>query len=429
MAPKIVIIGGGPAGFSAAMVAKRVGADVTLIERTDALGGLGLVAGIGIFGAAESIYYEEKVMGAGDLGDIYVDTATHRHVKIPGVGDDSTLYNVMRLDARMQRACKDAGVEFLLRKTVVDAAYSGGKIESVMLQDGTSVSGDVFIDASGATNGTTDCNELGRGCVGCIYRCPTFGAPGGIAEKRSKVVSRINAYGKPGVIGTSTLIPIVSLSKDLQKRLKKEGYAIIPVPPTAKLDEDRMKRAGAPYMFRHNLHTKNIIVLDVGGHIKTTAIGSPMWVNSLRCFPGFEDAWVAQPTAGKIGHLVTWTTMAYRDNCLRAEGWKNLFVAGHKAGPSICLFDAHVMGDLAGYNAARMAFGKECIELPLNTMAGAYIDYLGRVMRTEEGLKRGYSIIEIEILETLGVYRTDRKVISQEVKNAGLKGIYAKKLT
>ena len=30
---RIVIVGGGPSGFSAAMVARQVGADVTLIER------------------------------------------------------------------------------------------------------------------------------------------------------------------------------------------------------------------------------------------------------------------------------------------------------------------------------------------------------------------------------------------------------------
>ena len=40
---RVVVVGGGAAGFSAAVVAKRAGAEVTLIERTDMLGGLGLV--------------------------------------------------------------------------------------------------------------------------------------------------------------------------------------------------------------------------------------------------------------------------------------------------------------------------------------------------------------------------------------------------
>ncbi len=49
---RIVIIGGGGAGFSAAMVARKSGADeVVLIERTDMLGGIALVAGIGLFGS------------------------------------------------------------------------------------------------------------------------------------------------------------------------------------------------------------------------------------------------------------------------------------------------------------------------------------------------------------------------------------------
>jgi flavin-dependent dehydrogenase len=35
---RVVIVGGGLGGFSAALVAKRVGADVVLVERSDMLG-------------------------------------------------------------------------------------------------------------------------------------------------------------------------------------------------------------------------------------------------------------------------------------------------------------------------------------------------------------------------------------------------------
>ena len=43
---KIVIIGGGWSGCSAALAAKKAGSDVTLIEKTDLLLGLGNVGGI-----------------------------------------------------------------------------------------------------------------------------------------------------------------------------------------------------------------------------------------------------------------------------------------------------------------------------------------------------------------------------------------------
>ena len=66
---KVVVVGGGGGGFSAAMVAKRVGADeVVLIERTDMLGGIGLVAGIGLFGTGAFVgLTEEKALGGASL--------------------------------------------------------------------------------------------------------------------------------------------------------------------------------------------------------------------------------------------------------------------------------------------------------------------------------------------------------------------------
>ena len=425
---KVVVIGGGVSGFSAAMVAKKTGAEVTLIERTDALGGLGLVAGIGMLGEATPIYAEEKALGGGDLIDIFYSIATHKGIKVPGVGNDVLLYNVTRLDASMQKALNKAGVEFMLQKTVVDAEISGNKVKAVKLQDYNSISGDAFVDATGATNGPTDCDEFGRGCVECIYRCPAFGPPGGIVEKKATTVARLDADGKPGTIGTSVLVPIVSLSTEIQKEVTGKGYSLVPVPPDAVLDEWRMKKSGSPLMVRQNVHKQNILLVDVGGYVKVTALGSPMWVGSLRKFPGLEDSFIAQPTAGAVAHLITWTTMAYRDNSLKADGFDNLFCAGHKSGPQVCLTSAIVTGDLAGYNAVRCGLGQSSLELPKTLMAGAFIDYVGQKMRDEEGLKRGYGLIEPEILRDLKVYREEKDEIIKEVAKTGLKGIYQSRL-
>jgi folate-dependent tRNA-U54 methylase TrmFO/GidA len=241
-------------------------------------------------------------------------------------------------------------------------------------------------------------------------------------------VARVTAYGKPGVIGTSVLVPIVSLSTDIQKELAENGHVSIPVPPDAVLDEDRMKRAGAPLMFRENIHTKNVILLDIGGFIKVTALGSPMWAGSLRSFPGLENSFIMQPTAGALGHLVAWTTMALRDNSLKADGFDNLFCSGHKSGPHICLMDAVVTGDLAGYNAARYGAGQNCLELPKNLIVGAFIDHVGKIMRTKEGLTRGWGILELEILKNLKVYKEDKDQAIKDVEKAGLKGIYQTKV-
>ena len=64
---EVIVIGGGWAGVSAALTAKKAGADTALCERTDLLLGAGLVGGImrnnGRFVAAE----ECIAMGCGDL--------------------------------------------------------------------------------------------------------------------------------------------------------------------------------------------------------------------------------------------------------------------------------------------------------------------------------------------------------------------------
>ena len=64
---KAVVIGGGWSGCAAAVSANKAGEDVTLIEKTDLLLGLGYVGGImrnnGRFTAAE----ENIAMGASEL--------------------------------------------------------------------------------------------------------------------------------------------------------------------------------------------------------------------------------------------------------------------------------------------------------------------------------------------------------------------------
>ncbi len=67
---KVVIIGGGWSGCAAALAARKAGAEVTLLEKTDMLLGLGNVGGImrnnGRFTAAE----ENIALGARELFDI-----------------------------------------------------------------------------------------------------------------------------------------------------------------------------------------------------------------------------------------------------------------------------------------------------------------------------------------------------------------------
>ena len=95
---KIVIIGGGWSGCAAAIAARKTGAEVEILERTDLLLGLGNVGGImrnnGRFTATE----ENIAMGADELFAITDKCATHKNVNFPG-HDHATFYNVVKVPA------------------------------------------------------------------------------------------------------------------------------------------------------------------------------------------------------------------------------------------------------------------------------------------------------------------------------------------
>ena len=57
-----------------------------------------------------------------------------------------------------------------------------------------------------------------------------------------------------------------------------------------------------------------------------------------------------------------------------------------------------------------------------------FIDHVGKMMKSEEGLMRRYMLIEPELLKTLKVYWEDKNEIVKEVDKAGLSGIYKTKL-
>ncbi|HBG38158.1 MAG TPA: FAD-dependent oxidoreductase, partial [Clostridiaceae bacterium] len=80
---KVVVIGGGWAGTAAAVEAKKAGADVVVLEKTDLLIGVGNVGGImrnnGRFTAAE----EMIALGGGELFNITDKCSRHVNINFP----------------------------------------------------------------------------------------------------------------------------------------------------------------------------------------------------------------------------------------------------------------------------------------------------------------------------------------------------------
>ena len=137
---KIIVIGGGWAGVSAAVTAAKTGAKVQLLERTDMLLGCGNVGGImrnnGRFTAAE----ENIAMGAGELFEITDRCATHRNVNFPGHAH-ATFYDVQKTEPAVRRLLKEIGVElrFMTRITEVETcleAAENGEYDGFSAEEG-----------------------------------------------------------------------------------------------------------------------------------------------------------------------------------------------------------------------------------------------------------------------------------------------------
>ena len=143
---KAVVIGGGWSGCAAALSAKKAGADVTLIEKTDLLLGLGNVGGImrnnGRFTAAE----ENIAMGASELFGITDKCSRHVNIDFPG-HKHASLYDVTKVEPEVRRLLREMGIEVKLMTRAVDVVTK--KKEQWLKSDEDEVSIERIILAGG----------------------------------------------------------------------------------------------------------------------------------------------------------------------------------------------------------------------------------------------------------------------------------------
>ena len=173
MEKKVIVIGGGWSGIAAAVAAEKRGADVTIVEKTDLMLGLGNVGGImrnnGRFTAAE----ENIALGASELFELTDKYSRHRNIDFPG-HSHASLYDVVKVEPAVRRLLKEMGIDVRTTARAVDAEYengaSGKYIGSITLFDGTKLSGDVFIETTGSTGPMGNCLTYGNGCS--MYRIP-----------------------------------------------------------------------------------------------------------------------------------------------------------------------------------------------------------------------------------------------------------------
>jgi hypothetical protein len=422
---KVVVVGAGWAGCAASVSARKQGAEVVLLERTDMILGTGLVGGImrnnGRFTAAE----EMLAMSGGELFQLTDQNSLHRGIEFPG-HPHTSLYNVATMEPILKRFLRERGIDIHLSTRVDDLEMEVGRIKAVMAKAGEEkvrFSGDAFIDTTGTAGPPGQCTKYGNGCAMCILRCPSFGGRVSLAAKAGVKEMAARKGDEIGAMSGSCKLFKESLSRQIVETLGENGVAVIPIP--AKLQTEGKLSIKACQQYALPEFHENLVLLDTG-HAKLMTPFFPL--EALRTIPGFENARYEDPYSGGLGNSIRYVGMAPRDDALKVTGVENLFCAGEKAGLLVGHTEAIVTGTLAGYNAAKQIQGKRPLILPATLAVGDAISYVRAQMQTEEGLGYKYTFsgsVYFERMKQKGLFVLDPGKIQRRVDEAGMMGIFS----
>lgn len=422
----VIVIGGGWAGCAASISAKKAGAQVILVEKTDMLLGLGNVGGImrnnGRFTATEENIY----MGSYELFQITDNFSRHKNINFPGHKHGS-LYDVTKIEPAVKKVLNNLDIEIIIKKRVVDVIMDENHIKAVILDDESIIYGDAFIDTTGSAGPMGNCLRYGNGCSMCILRCPTFGPRVSISQKAGvKDLIGQKSDGTYGAFSGSCKLNKDSLSEDIKKELNKKGLVIMPI-SKKNIDVNKLsKKVCQQYALKE--YAENIILLDTG-HAKLMTSFYPL--EELRKIEGLENARYEDPYSGGIGNSVRYLSMAPRDNSMKVKGLDNLFCGGEKSGLFVGHTEAISTGSLAGHNSVRMIKSKKLLEIPESLAIGDIIAYTNKMTTEKGGLKKRYTFAGdhyFKRMEKLNLYTIDKKSIKSRVKNSGLLDIYNESL-
>lgn len=145
----IVVCGGGPAGFSAAICAARNGAKVALVEQMGYLGGTATVNGVNVFSWG---YHDgTRLVTGGMFMEIYNDLLS-RDALIPHWHYGWEPFDMEAYKLLLDEKVKEAGVDVYLESSVVSVAMEKNRITHVMLntvKGAIALEAKQFIDATG----------------------------------------------------------------------------------------------------------------------------------------------------------------------------------------------------------------------------------------------------------------------------------------
>lgn len=411
---KVVVIGAGWSGIAAAIAAKKAGAEVTLLEKTDLTLGLGNVGGImrnnGRFTATEELI----AMGAGELIEITDGISRHKNIEFPG-HKDAWLYDVNKIEPLVRKHIEDLGIDLKLIARVSDIEREGKRIMGIYLSDGTYIKGDVFVETTGSTGPMGNCLRYGNGCSMCILRCPAFGPRISISARAG--IDDLQGEREDDVFGAfsgSCKLAKESLSEEIREKLDKDGVAVLKV-PAEDVHLDKLKsKVCQQYALKE--FAENIVLLDTG-EAKLMTTFYPL--DKLRKIKGMESAKYIDPYAGGKGNSIRYLSVAPRTDDMRVKGIDNLFVGGEKSGLFVGHTEAICTGTLAGYNAVKYGLGMPMLILPRSTAIGDIIAYANYKMTTKEGRRNRYTFAGAEYFNRMkenNLYTTDIESIQNRIK-------------
>ncbi|MGL4990245.1 MAG: FAD-dependent oxidoreductase [Sarcina sp.] len=423
---KIVIIGGGWSGVAAAISAKKAGANVLILERTDLLLGLGNVGGImrnnGRFTASEELI----AMGGGDLINICDKVSRHTNIEFPG-HKHASLYDVNIIEGEVSRYIKSLGIEVKLCTRIIDVIKTNNKINGVIDSDDNIYYGDSFVETTGSTGPMGNCMRYGNGCSMCILRCPAFGPRISISARCGADDIQGEREGDElGAFSGSCKLAKESLSREIQDALNTSGVYLAKL-PTEDVNYSKLEtKVCQQYALKE--FAENLVLLDTG-HAKLMTTYYPL--EKLRNIKGFENAKYVDPYAGGKGNSIRYLSVAPRTNDMRVIGVDNLLCAGEKSGLFVGHTECISLGALSGHNAVRLMLGIPLLILPTSLAIGDIISFANENIKSRNGRMSRYTFagsIFFNRMKERNLYTTDIIEIQNRIEKVSLTNVFNTKL-
>jgi hypothetical protein len=192
---EVVVLGGGPAGISAALAAGRAGRKTILIEGYGFLGGAGTAAGLSTFcGLHAAVFGEHEQVVHGVCDDVLDRLRAMDGLNDPHLSVQNRIlaqaYDISAYKIAADELLSTAGVEILFHAAGVGSAMAGeNRIEALFVETKSgrfAILGQVFVDASGdgdlaAWSGVPF--EVGDGAGNMLYPTTMFRINGVDHEK------------------------------------------------------------------------------------------------------------------------------------------------------------------------------------------------------------------------------------------------------